>query len=114
MEIPGNPAPPPNLAAALDRLWVRFLPEIRARIAVIESALHSQAAGALTAEQQEAAASAAHKLAGTLGTFNLQRGTELARELELHFSASPNSAPDSSSHLASQAAELLSIIDSRK
>jgi HPt (histidine-containing phosphotransfer) domain-containing protein len=104
-----HPAPP-NLNAALDRLWVRFLPEIRERVAIIESAIQSLTANSLSAEQQEAAASAAHKLAGVLGTFSLQRGTELARELELQFSGTPGIA----SNLAAQAAELRTIIENRK
>jgi HPt (histidine-containing phosphotransfer) domain-containing protein len=88
-----------NLAAALDRLWARFLPEIRERVAVVDAA-----------EQKDAAASAAHKLAGVLGTFSLARGTELARELELQFSGTPASA----SQLASIASELRAVIDSRR
>jgi len=107
-----TPAKPvqPDLTAALDRLWARFLPEIRERVSVIESAIQSLAAGSLTAERQEAAASAAHKLAGVLGTFNLQRGTELARALELQFSG----APDSAAHLSPLISELRSIIETRK
>jgi HPt (histidine-containing phosphotransfer) domain-containing protein len=99
-----------NLAAALDRLWARFLPEIRERVAVVDAAVQGLAAGSLGAEQKDAAASAAHKLAGVLGTFSLARGTELARELELQFSGTPASA----SQLASIASELRAVIDSRR
>ena len=109
MEPPAKSAQP-DLTAALDRLWARFLPEIRERVAVIESAIQSLASGPLTAEQQVAAASAAHKLAGVLGTFNLHRGTELARELELQFTE----MPDSTEPLAELSTELRSIIESRK
>jgi HPt (histidine-containing phosphotransfer) domain-containing protein len=100
----------PNLAAALDRLWARFLPEIRERVAVVDAAVQALAAGSLGAEQKDAAASAAHKLAGVLGTFSLARGTELARELELQFSGTPASA----SQLAAIASELRAVIDSRR
>jgi len=100
----------PDLAAALDRLWARFLPEIRERIAVIDAAGQALAAGSLSPGQKEAAASAAHKLAGVLGTFSLARGTELARELELRFSDSPGPAD----RLASIAAELRALVDGRK
>ena len=100
----------PNLAAALDRLWARFLPEIRERVAVVDAAVQALAAGSLGAGQKDAAASAAHKLAGVLGTFSLARGTELARELELQFSGTPASA----SQLASIASELRAVIDSRR
>lgn len=100
----------PDLTAALDRLWARFLPEIRQRVAIVDSAIESLAAQSLSAEQKEAAASAAHKLAGVLGTFSLHRGTELARELELQFTDTLSSAEN----LASQASELRSIIENRK
>ena len=106
---PAKPAQP-DLSAALDRLWIRFLPEIRERVTVIESAIQSLAAGSLSAEQKEAAASAAHKLAGVLGTFSLHRGTVIARELELQFTATP----DSPANLSALAYELRSIIESRK
>jgi hypothetical protein len=46
--------------------------------------------------------------------FNLERGTDLARELELAYS--PESAPAAASgpHLASLAAELRAMIEDRK
>jgi len=104
----------PDLAAALDKLWTRFLPEIRARVSILEAAAESAAANALTAEQQQAAASAAHKLAGVLGTFNLSRGTAIARELELLYSAEAPPGPGPASRLASASAELRSLVESRK
>jgi HPt (histidine-containing phosphotransfer) domain-containing protein len=107
-EIPPDAA----LREAMDLLWVRFLPEIRERVATLEAA--AAAAKNLTASECEAAHAAAHKLAGVLGTFNLTRGTDLARELELAFSS--NSAPSASSgkHLTSLAAELRAMIENRK
>lgn len=73
---------PANLASALDRLWIQFLPEMRERVSLIEVAAAACAAGWLTSEQCQAAHDAAHKLAGVLGTFGLAEGTALARELE--------------------------------
>jgi HPt (histidine-containing phosphotransfer) domain-containing protein len=109
MEPPSSSPAQPNLAAALDRLWARFQPEIRERIEVIESAVQSIAANSLTAGQKEAAASAAHKLAGVLGTFSLHRGTDLARELELQFTGTPGPTAG----LAALAIELRSIVENR-
>jgi HPt (histidine-containing phosphotransfer) domain-containing protein len=102
-----------DLSAALDNLWVRFLPEIRARVGMLDAAVAAYAAGAMTSEEREAVHSAAHKLAGTLGTFNLARGTELAREFELLFAE--DCVPDSASagRLASLAAELRVIVEGR-
>ncbi len=80
---------PSTLAAIMNRLWVQHLPEIEERVAVLERAAAARANGCLTAELSEQAASAAHKLAGILGTFGLDEGTVLAREAEeLYSSAS--------------------------
>jgi HPt (histidine-containing phosphotransfer) domain-containing protein len=103
-----------NLAAALDLLWVRFLPEIRERVAILEAAATACAANQLSTEQREAANSAAHKLAGTLGTFSLARGTELAREFELLSSREDTPSPDLAGRFGSIAAELRIVVDSRK
>jgi HPt (histidine-containing phosphotransfer) domain-containing protein len=108
-----NKTAQPDLAAALDRLWAKFLPEIQERVTILESAVQSLGAGSLHPEQREAAHSAAHKLAGVLGTFNLERGTVLARELEMTlFADHPD--PDSSARLAGTTAELRSVIESRR
>jgi HPt (histidine-containing phosphotransfer) domain-containing protein len=107
-------APAPDLAAALDLLWMRFLPEIRQRVAILEEAALACAANQLSPAQREAAHAAAHKLAGTLGTFGLARGTDLAREMELLYSC--ENIPDAAlaGRLANGAAELRSIVESRK
>jgi HPt (histidine-containing phosphotransfer) domain-containing protein len=96
------------MADAMARLWAKFLPEIEQRVAVVEAAA---AAGALSEPEREAAHAAAHKLAGSLGTFGLQRGTELARQAELAF-ADP--AKLNTQELAAWAAELRQLVDSRK
>lgn len=70
------------IADAMDRMWAKFLPDIEQRVAVLESAALAVVQGALTAELREEASSAAHKLAGVLGTFGLDQGTVLAREAE--------------------------------
>ncbi len=105
-----------EIAKALDKIWAKFLPEIRERVAVLESAAASFAAHALTTSQQEDAHAAAHKLAGVLGAFNLARGTDLARELELLYSDSGKSGLDPSlgPRLTSLAAELRATVESRK
>ncbi|HEY1768377.1 MAG TPA: Hpt domain-containing protein [Terracidiphilus sp.] len=111
MESP-NKIAQPDLVIALDRLWAKFLPEVRERVTIVESAVESLDAGSLHPDQREAAHAAAHKLAGVLGTFNLERGTVLARELEMVFTDHPD--PDSSPRLREMTAELHSVIESRK
>lgn len=101
------------LSQAIDRLWVRFLPEIRKRVAVLESAAAAVAAGTLTAERREKAQAEAHKLAGVLGTFSLARGTDLARELEHIFGGESSPASASGQRLLAIAAELRSLVENR-
>jgi HPt (histidine-containing phosphotransfer) domain-containing protein len=105
MDHPGKA----DLAAALKRLWVQFLPQIEERIAVLESASAAISAGRLSAQEQQAAQAAAHKLAGSLGTFGLAEGTRLAREAELLYAAEPAQAAD---RLAGIAALLRALIES--
>ena len=72
----------PQIAEALKHLWQKFLPQMQERVAVLEGANRALEAGSLSDEQRRAAAAAAHKLAGVLGTFGLTEGTTLAREAE--------------------------------
>ena len=102
------------LSQAIDGLWERFLPDIRERVAVLEAAAKAVAEEKLSAKQRDAAQAAAHKLAGVLGTFGLTRGTVLARELELTFARESLPGPDAIAKLAEIAAELRSIVETRK
>jgi HPt (histidine-containing phosphotransfer) domain-containing protein len=104
----------PDLASAIDKLWARFQPEIRKRVEVLEAAASACSAGQLSNEQREATHAAAHKLAGTLGIFNLSQGTDLAREFELIFFSENASEPAQSNRLNAIAAELRTIVDNRK
>ena len=104
---------PEALAAALDRLWTQFLPQMQARVELLEAVAKSCAAGTLSGEQHEAAKAAAHKLAGVLGTFGLSRGTVLARELEIIYSRDNEPDPELADKLATSAVELRAIIASR-
>ena len=103
-----------TLSQAMDDLWVRFLPEIKARVTVLEAAAQAVGEGIFTAKQRQAAQAAAHKLAGVLGTFGLTRGTVLARELELAFAPESSTGRDAGAKLAGIAAELRSMIESRE
>lgn len=102
---------PTALSAALDGMWSKFLPEMLERVAVLQTTAAACAAGKVKQPQLEAAASAAHKLAGVLGTFGLARGTALARELEQLFSAPGRLQPQ---RLLALTSELRSVIESRK
>jgi len=103
----------PDLTATLNQLWIRFLPEIRERVAILEAAARAHAAGVLTSEQREAAHAAAHKLAGTLGTFNLARGTDLAREFENACASGESCKAAEAQWLTGLAAEILTLVNGR-
>jgi len=100
------------LQTAMDKLWAQFLPEMQERVGILSAA--ADAAGGLDGEGKQRAASAAHKLAGVLGTFGLARGTELARELELSYSEKELGGAMSSEKLKEATAELRAIVESRK
>jgi HPt (histidine-containing phosphotransfer) domain-containing protein len=104
----------PSMSDALNKLWTRFLPEIENRLALLEAAAKASAAGQLSEEQRTASHAAAHKMAGTLGTFGLHRGTDLARQIEhaLEDAASVQSAYQSA-NLAAWTEELRAVIQSR-
>ena len=106
--------PQTALSAALDRMWTQFLPQMQERAGLLEAAARSFAAGPLPVEQHQAAQSAAHKLAGVLGTFGLTRGTVLAREFEIVFSRPNEPEPALAEHLSAMAAEIRTIIESRQ
>jgi HPt (histidine-containing phosphotransfer) domain-containing protein len=105
--------PQSDLNTALNQLWVRFMPVILERVSALESAAAAAAAHKLTQEQQETAHAAAHNLAGTLGTFNLNRGTVLARELELLYALAGRPDKQLAARLTSVTAELRTLIESR-
>ncbi len=102
------------LSQAIDRLWVRFLPEIRERVAILEAAAAAVSAKKLSPSRRKAAQAAAHKLAGVLGTFSLTRGTVLARETEVTYSRESAPSPSAGKRLAAIAAELRTMMESRK
>ena len=101
------------IAQVIERMWVRFLPDIRERVVVLEQAAAALSTGAISSDQCAAAYAAAHKLAGTLGTFNLKRGTELARELETIFSDDGGVNALSAERIPTAVAEIRTMIENR-
>lgn len=101
------------LAEAMNRLWAKFLPQMEQRVATLQSAAESLASGTLTAQQQELAGADAHKLAGVLGTFGLNEGTELAREAESLYGGSLDGNPIAISRLRAIGEQLQAMIANR-
>jgi HPt (histidine-containing phosphotransfer) domain-containing protein len=67
----------------LAELWQRGLPRLRSRLELLDRATAAAEAGALDRDMREQAAEVAHKLAGTLGMFGYDGGTDTARRIEL-------------------------------
>ncbi len=99
---------------ALDQLWVKFQPQIEERLAVLEAASRALAEGALSDAQRSDAASAAHKLAGVLGTFGLAEGTELARRAEVLYSADLSGDTQAKSKLTTITVQLGELVRARR
>jgi HPt (histidine-containing phosphotransfer) domain-containing protein len=95
----------------MSRLWAKFLPEIERRVNVLDAVASALAVGTLPPQARQNAHGEAHKLAGSLGTFGLQRGTEVARQAELALAEEPPAA--TASELAAWVAELRILIESR-
>ena len=115
MERPAKPDAQSEavLTQALDRLWVRFLPEMKQRLAALETAAAALAQNSLSNPDRQAAHAAAHKLSGVLGTFGLKQGSDLAHELEVAF-ANQDLPGSSSSALATAVAELRRLVENRQ
>jgi HPt (histidine-containing phosphotransfer) domain-containing protein len=115
MKTPAQSGVPADaaLSRAIDRLWARFLPEIRERVEILEAAASAVSAKKLSRTRRQAAQAAAHKLAGVLGTFSLTHGTVLAREAEATYSRESAPSASDGKRLASLAAELRAMIENR-
>jgi CheY-like chemotaxis protein/HPt (histidine-containing phosphotransfer) domain-containing protein len=73
--------------AELTRVWDASGAAMQERLDAIDAAGAALLAGSLDEGRRAAALAAAHKLAGSLGTFDLPHGSELASELESLLSA---------------------------
>ena len=102
---------PPNISQMLDQLWLKFRPQIEERVAVLQQAAAALAQGNLSPALRAEAHSAAHKLAGSLGTFGLDHGTALAREAETIYQGNPG--PESAVRLVEIVESLKTMIASR-
>lgn len=66
---------------AIGELWAVFAPTARARVDLLEGYLADLRQGTAGVDDRVGAASAAHKLAGSLGSY-LRPGSEAAAQLE--------------------------------
>ena len=73
---------PQEFKALLSRLWEETKGVTLGRIMVIEDASSSLICGLLSPDLRARAASEAHKLAGSLGTFGFSEAFQLSRTIE--------------------------------
>ena len=100
-----------KVQAMLQVMWEKSRATIEERVHTLQSATEKLAQNALDTAGRKEAESAAHKLAGILGTFGLTRGTILAREAEMLYSG--DSDPASAPQLTQIAAQLRAMIAER-
>jgi HPt (histidine-containing phosphotransfer) domain-containing protein len=81
-------------AALIADLWQRHLPALRERLDTLDRVAASSAAGSMSDQQREEGIAISHKLAGSLGMYGYQRGTEIASQLEQLLRSNPPSQPD--------------------
>jgi HPt (histidine-containing phosphotransfer) domain-containing protein len=98
-----------QLDEQLAALRHRHRESARARIATLSDAAAALLGGDLGEKQRREAEREAHKLAGSLGTYGLPRGSEIARELELRFGERPADAD--ASEIAALVESLRRLVD---
>jgi len=69
-------------AALLAQLWQKNRPIVEERLATLDQAATAAASGGLNGDLRKEAAQAAHKLAGALGMYGYEEGTNIAREID--------------------------------
>lgn len=72
----------------LDDVWKKVLPLMLRRLEVIERVHKALAEGQLSESLREEGVYEAHKLAGSLGVFGIEEGSELASQVEQILSGS--------------------------
>jgi DNA-binding response OmpR family regulator len=107
--MPGLGAAEDDFRAAIRALWQEARPGALERIGVLEDAVAALLAGALDEPGRAGARDAAHKLAGSLGTFGVGEGTVIARRLETAFETPPAHADAPA--LAAQVLELRRAVE---
>jgi HPt (histidine-containing phosphotransfer) domain-containing protein len=75
--------PQQKLQSMLVELWNQHRSAIEERVELLSRACDALREGTLDSVSREEAQSAAHKLAGVLGTFGRSEGTDLARRIEI-------------------------------
>jgi HPt (histidine-containing phosphotransfer) domain-containing protein len=110
-QLPDSPAS--TLQAMLQTLWKSNFATILDRLKALRAAQSKLVAGSLDSETRQAAESAAHKLAGVLGTFGLPEGSQLASRAEALFAENTPFHPENAAELAELLDQLETVITSK-
>lgn len=107
-EVISDPTQPnsPLLLPQIQTAWGQFRPLLVERIQTIERALSQWQSGELTAPLRQQAETAAHALAGSLGTFGHWQGSETARQIETALMTLDSFQPDCHAALMKQTLHL--------
>ncbi len=97
----------------LQSLWTKNYGLLQERLKLIRDAYDRLAAGSLDNQTRTDAESAAHKLAGILGTFGLPQGSTLASKIETSLAKEAPAGPEFAPQLQSWLTELEAIVASR-
>jgi len=97
-----------ELTQRILKLWERYQSLCMERLSVIEEARPSAASTGLDDEVRGKAESAAHKLAGVLGSIGLPEGSKIASEIEALLKPGGTLAPGQLSRLSELVANLRS------
>ena len=97
-----------ELTQRILKLWERYKPLCLERLSVIEEARTAASSAALDDQVRGKAESAAHKLAGVLGSIGLPEGSKTASELESLLQPGNTLAPGQLSRLSELLASLRS------
>jgi HPt (histidine-containing phosphotransfer) domain-containing protein len=74
-----------KMRALVARIWERAKPKVLEQLSYVEIATQALFTAVLDESTQKKAEQQAHKLAGSLGTFGLLQGSELAKQIETIF-----------------------------
>ena len=107
-------SPENQLQAMLRVLWKNNRATIDERVRRLRETQTRLSAGQMDAASRKEAESAAHKLAGVLGTFGLPEGSRIASSIELLFAGGDPLDDQAKSDLAQHLNKLEAIIASKQ
>ena len=94
----------------LEQMWLKYQDKMIERMTVLQNAVASLKEAKLSPDSQQNAETAAHKLAGVLGMFSRDRGTEIAREIETLLQDNPVLNSEQQEQFISLVADLDSLL----